>query len=123
MTRPRSQLISLDSTPYYHCISRCVRRAFLCGTDSYSGKDYSHRRQWMVDRLRLLASVFAVEVYSYAIMSNHYHLVLRVRKDMADNWTNDEVLEQWFLLFKPDVHLINQYRMGRARHRSLIWTL
>ena len=58
MTRPRKALISLADTPYYHITSRCVRRAFLCGVDHYSGKNYEHRRQWVVDRIRLL--VFAL---------------------------------------------------------------
>jgi len=48
MTQPRSRLVSVEDTPYYHCIGRCVRRAFLCGTDEFSGKNYEHRRQWVV---------------------------------------------------------------------------
>jgi hypothetical protein len=72
MTVARRTLVSLDDTPYYHCIARCVRRAFLCGTDHYSGQDFNHRRQWLVDRLKQQAAVFAVDIYAYAIMANHY---------------------------------------------------
>ncbi len=44
MTRPRKALISLEVTPYHHITSRCVRRAFLCGVDHYSGQRYEHRK-------------------------------------------------------------------------------
>lgn len=67
MTRARNQFISLEATPYYHCISRCVRRAFLCGEDSLTGKNYEHRKGWVVERLRKLAGIFAIDICAYAV--------------------------------------------------------
>ena len=99
MTLPRSSLVSLASTPYYHCVGRCVRRAFLCGEDQYSGRNFEHRRAWIVERLSLLSSVFAVDVAAYAVMSNHYHLVVRIDADQAASWSAGEVLERWCRLF------------------------
>ncbi len=72
MTQARSQQISLEDTPYYHCISRCVRRAFLCGEDHVTGANYEHRKTWVVEKLKELSEVFAIDVCAYAIMSNHY---------------------------------------------------
>ena len=78
MTQARSTQVSLQGTAYYHCFSLCVRRTFLCGEDKYSGQNFEHRRVWLVERMRLLSQVFAIDVCAYAIMSNHYHLVLHV---------------------------------------------
>ena len=61
-----------------HFVGQALRRAFLCGVDYYSGQDYEHRRQWVVDRVRLLSSLFAIDVCAYAVLSNHYHLVLKL---------------------------------------------
>jgi len=57
----RKNLVSLQDTPYYHCIARCVRRAWLWGVDEYAGKNYSHRKQWVIDRLASLCSIFSIE--------------------------------------------------------------
>ena len=111
MTRPRKALISLADTPYYHITSRCVRRAFLCGVDHYSGQSYEHRRQWVVDRIRLLSSLFAIDVCAYAVMSNHYHLALKVCPGQLDDLAEDEILDRWCALFKGPL-LIQNYHSG-----------
>ena len=102
MTRPRSQIVSLTDTPYYHCVSRCVRRAFLCGEDAYSGKNLDHRKSWLVDRLMLLGEVFAIDIAAYAVMSNHYHLVVRMNPDRSRRWSRDDVISHWLSLYNGD---------------------
>ncbi len=99
MTRARREQVSLLDTPYYHCISRCVRRAFLCGQDKLTGSCFEHRRQWILDRLTFLEQVFAIDICAYAIMSNHYHLVLCVNETQAQGWSDDKVLQRWLMLF------------------------
>jgi len=111
MTRPRKALISLADTPYYHITSRCVRRAFLCGVDHYSGQSYEHRRQWVVDRIRLLSSLFAIDVCAYAVLNNHYHLVLKLCPEQIERLGDDDVMDRWCALFKGPL-LIQRYRDG-----------
>lgn len=99
MTYPRCQLVPPGSPGTYHCVSRCVRRAFLCGQDRYTGQSFEHRRQWVEDRLHDLARLFAVSVWAYAIMSNHLHVVVQMRPDATAIWTDREVAERWISLF------------------------
>lgn len=94
MPRPRKQLISLDATPYKHCTSRCVRRAFLCGFDTYSGTSYEHRRQWVEDRILLLGNVFCIDVCAYAVMSNHHYVILHINKPKSLALEDKEIIER-----------------------------
>jgi REP element-mobilizing transposase RayT len=116
MTRARKHLVCAADTPYYHITSRCVRRAFLCGEDRYSGRSYEHRRDWIEARTRLLSSLFCIDVCAYAVMSNHYHLVVKLDPEQASHWSDDEVLRRWTSLFKGT--LLVQRHLAEA-HLSL----
>lgn len=100
MTIPRSQQICLDTSRYYHCTSRCVRRGFLCGFDDYSQTDYEHRRLWLEQRLQQIATVYCIKLCTYTIMHNHYHAVLYVDKEQALSLTDREVIERWKCLYR-----------------------
>ena len=119
MATPRKQQISLVDTPYYHCVARCVRRAFLCGEDALSGQSYEHRRGWVEDKLHFLSQVFAIEVCAYAVMSNHYHVVLFVDEAKAKQWHISEVLERWHRLHKGTL-LTQQYCRGETLGKPLL---
>jgi REP element-mobilizing transposase RayT len=113
MTSARKNLICLSDTPYYHVVARCVRRAWLCGVDEYAGRDYSHRKAWVLERLEQLSSIFTIEVCAYAVMSNHYHLVLHVDRSRALELTNEQVVARWTELFSaPPV--VARWQKGEA---------
>ena len=100
MATPRRLLVDPVNACDYHLVSRCVQGALLCGRDRRTGRDYSHRRQWLVDRLELLARCFAVEVYAYSIMSNH--LVARYDPLACWRWSDEEVARRWVDAFPAD---------------------
>ena len=99
MTSPRRQIVDPSVPGFYHCVSRCVRRAFLCGEDSYTGKSFEHRKAWVEERLLELARHFAVGVYTYAVMSNRLHGVLHVDPGTAAAWSPEEVARRWVGVF------------------------
>lgn len=99
MTCPRKDIVDPCEVAAYHCIARCVRRAFLCGADPVSRRSYEHRRKWIRERLDLLARAFAIEVIAYAAMHNHLHTVLQTRPDEAAKWTPQEVARRWLSIF------------------------
>lgn len=99
MTTRRSNEFRKDEVGTYHCVSRCVRRAFLCGVDTYSGVSYEHRRSWVRSRLALLVEGFCIELIAYAVMSNHLHSMIRNRPDLAQALSAEEVARRWRKLF------------------------
>lgn len=111
MTLPRSTLVCVDDTPFYHVTSRCVRRSFLCGIDHVSGTDYSHRRLFIEQRIHLLSTIFAIDIAAYAVMSNHLHLVVKLSPEAVDEWSDREVVRRWVSLFKGPL-LIQKYHQG-----------
>jgi REP element-mobilizing transposase RayT len=113
MTYARKNLVSLDDTPYYHVVARCVRRAWLWGVDEYAGRDYSHRRTWVLERIAQLTKLFTIDVCAYAVMSNHYHLVVYVDRRRAQTLTFEATAKRWLQLFSAPP-LIEKYLTGEA---------
>ena len=111
MTIARRKHLRLDVTPYYHCVTRCARRVFICRRDRVSGKNYSHRHAWIEMHLLLLSEVFCIDVASYAILSNHYHVVVHVDQESATTPTDLEVVERW--------HRLRFHRVNAASSKEL----
>jgi REP element-mobilizing transposase RayT len=95
MTIARSNIVDNQTPGFYHCTNRCVRRTFLCGFDEFTNKDYSHRKDWLEKRMIELCDVFAVELFAFAVMGNHYHAVLYLEPQAPQHWSNEEVAEKW----------------------------
>jgi REP element-mobilizing transposase RayT len=117
MATPRYSQVSLDETPWYHVVSRCVRRAYLCGVDYITGQSYEHRREWVEKRIRQLASIFTIDVAAYSIMSNHYHIVVRVDRERVTELTTHEVIRRWAQLYQGPL-IIRRYLSEKRKDMS-----
>ena len=113
MPRPRKEQVNLESTPYYHVISRCVRRAHLCGRDPITGRNFSHRKVWIRARLAQLVECFAVDLGAFTVLDNHYHALVHVDAQRARAWDEREVARRWLSLFKGPL-LVRRWMNGEA---------
>ena len=132
MTYARSILIPKGSAGTFHCVSRCVRRAFLCGEDRLTGRSFEHRRQWVEDRIHELAGIFGVAIWGYALISNHVHVVVETLPETVARWSDDEVAQRWMRLYprqdqnaelRAEVLAGNAERISELRERlsNLSW--
>src|SRR5271165_4542933 len=95
MAMARAHLVDVSVTRWYHCITRCVRRAFLLGEGPFD------RRVWIERRLQELAEIFAVSVAGFSVLDNHLHVLVRLDPDVAKGWSDEEVVRRWGRLFPP----------------------
>jgi len=95
----RKEIVREGEVGVYHCVARCVRRAFLCGLDAATGTSFEHRKGWLRGRLEELAGIFGIDVCGYAVMGNHLHVIVRTRPDVVAAWSDQEVAERWWRLF------------------------
>ena len=132
MTIARAHLVNPAVTRWYHCVTRCVRRAFLLGEGMLD------RKSWIEHRLEELAEIFSVAVAGFAILDNHLHLLVRLDPDLARGWSDEDVVRRWGRLFPPrdkarQVAPVSEewvearlkdakwVAMARERSRSLNW--
>jgi REP element-mobilizing transposase RayT len=95
MTIPRAHLVDPAVSRWYHCVTRCVRRAFLLGEGP------NDRKGWIEHRLRELAEIFPVAVGGFSVMDNHLHVLVRLDPDVAGSWSDEDVVRRWGRLFPP----------------------
>jgi hypothetical protein len=95
MTMARAHLVDVSVTRWYHCVTRCVRRAFLLGEGLFG------RKEWIDRRLEELSEIFAVSVGGFSVLDNHLHLLLRLDPIIAKGWSDEEVVRHWGRLFPP----------------------
>ncbi len=112
MTRAHSSILSSCQPGFYHCVTRCVRRSWLCGVDPLAGVDDGARKAMLEARIMELGSIFALGIYSFAVMSNQVHVVLSVEPDAASQWGKEAVVDRWLRLFPA--------RQGDTRERELM---
>ncbi|MBT5220672.1 MAG: hypothetical protein HOI35_08700 [Woeseia sp.] len=94
----------------------------MCGKDRFTGKSFGHRRQWLEDRLISLSDVFAIDLMAYAVMSNHYHVVVELKPEQANALSDDEVIERWGNLYKvPDATSVATIAIWREHLADLSW--
>jgi hypothetical protein len=132
MTIARAHLVDPSVSRWYHCITRCVRRAFLLGEGP------TDRKVWIESRLRELAEIFGVSVGGFSVLDNHLHVLVRLDPEVVQGWTAEDVVRRWGRLFPPrdkarqpmavsddwvQGHLMNVAWVARARQRlqSLSW--
>ncbi len=113
MGYPRARIVDSPTSGFYHCISRCVRRAFLCGDK------HDYRRQWIEQRLAELLDVFAIEACAYAIMSNHLHLIVKTDPKAARALTDLEVARRWLKLYPAELQRRKQAADRPAHARRI----
>ncbi len=123
MTQPRHQLVDPTQAQFFHLINRCVRRSWLCGHDSYSSKDFEHRKAWLKTRILELGDIFATGIYAFAVMSNHVHVVLPMQPATANTWSNEELAHRWVRLYPASsVELCAQKAAAIIENPELIAT-
>ncbi len=133
MTIARKHLVNDDIEASYHCTSRCVRRAFLCGFDVLTKKDFGHRRRWFRERMEFLVDSFTIDILGFGLMENHTHILCRMRPDIRNALSDEEVVRRWKRVYRgkrqrngkpvvlsPDVVAslaANKERVARLRSR------
>lgn len=117
MAQPRYAQVDLNETPWYHVVSRCVRRAYLCGVDHVTGQSFEHRRDWLECRIQQLAAIFTIDIAAYAIMHNHYHIVVRVDNERVAHLSTQEVMQRWSQLYAGPL-IVRRYLSDQCEQMS-----
>ena len=118
MTIARAQLVDSSVTRWYHCVSRCVRRASLLGEGTFD------RKAWLEHRLQELAQIFSVSLGGFTVLDNHLHVLIRLDPEAAAAWSDEQVVRRWGRLFPPHdgaAARAGRQRMGQGQLKNAAW--
>ena len=101
---PRSEVLDPHQVEAVHLYNRTIDGLYLLGKNPDTGEDFSYRQGWLVDKMNQLFAHLCVELLSYGVLSNHYHINVRTRPDIAASLTDRQVAERWLnsLSGRPD---------------------
>lgn len=120
MASPRKNIVDTSAPGFYHCTNRCVRRAFLCGFDDKTGKNYEHRKSWLENRMFDLCDIFSIDIYAYAIMDNHYHIVLYLDPKAPESWSDEKVVDKWLSVFPSNLDRKEKHAQRQMRKQAIL---
>jgi REP element-mobilizing transposase RayT len=86
-----------------------------------TGQDFSHRRAWIENRILMLGGIFAIEIMSYAVMNNHYHIVFYVNQALSESWDDKEVKTRWAALFAQDASEHEHLTGKQLKDKICVW--
>ena len=126
----RADVFDPSEIAIVHVMNRVVRRCFLFGDEPISGKNFDHRKVWIEDQLRLQAACFGIDLLGFALMPNHFHLILRSRPDCVEQWDDTEIARRWLTLCpfrktadgqaaEPTDEEMNTIRLDSARLKEI----
>ena len=95
MTIARAHLVDPAVSRWYHCVTRCVRRAFLLG-DEHAGPQ-------ILDRTPAPGTCGDLRHFRrrVRVLDNHLHLLVRLDPALGQGWSDEEVVRRWGRLFPP----------------------
>jgi hypothetical protein len=77
--------------------------------------ELSHRQEWILQRLRVLALLFAIEVIDFVIVDNEFYVILRNRPDLAKELSAEQVIRRWNRMSRRSLDLLPEMDSKRVK--------
>lgn len=110
----RRKIIDESRVGTYLCSTRCVRRSSFRDRTT-GGLELSHRQEWILQRLRVLALLFAIEVIDFVIVDNEFYVILRNRPDLAKELSAEQVIRRWNRMSRRSLDLLPEMDSKRVK--------
>lgn len=104
----RARRVKVEGDAFYHVISRITNRSFL-----FKDREI---KQVFLNMLYKVSDFSGVEVATYVIMDNHFHLCVKIRKD--EELTESEILRRIGVLYGEDRKRLLEKELALLRENN-----